>query len=109
MLSGWLSLASQQTLWIKTWEAEWQPYRRDDTHLTIRVYSAVVLVIFGAGGFFKCFSSHSPVLGLRCRKMKWTLLVAPHLSGPNMIVKGVCEDVSVGLARVTRREADDKK
>jgi len=50
-------------------------------------------VIFGAGGFFKCFSSHRPVIGFRCRKMKCTLLVVPHLSGPNMIVKGVFSEL----------------
>ena len=58
-------------------------------HLTIKVYNAVVFVILGEGGFLRCFSSHSPVVGFWWRKMKWTLLVAPHLSGPNMIVKGV--------------------
>lgn len=58
-------------------------------YLTIRVYKAVVFVILGAGGFCRCFSSHSPVMGFWCLKMKWTLLVEPHLSGPNMMVKGV--------------------
>jgi hypothetical protein len=29
------------------------------------------------------------VMGFLWRKMKWTLLVDPHLSGPNMMVNGV--------------------
>mgnify|MGYP006950323764 CR=1 FL=1 len=43
----------------------------------------------GMGGVVRCFSSHSPVMGLLWRKMKCTLFVSPHLSGPNMIVYGV--------------------
>ena len=41
--------------------------------LTMSVYREVVLTIRAMGGFFRCFSSYSPVLGFLCLKMKCTL------------------------------------
>lgn len=42
------------------------------------------------GGNLRWCSTYSPLLGFLCFKMKWTLLVAPHLSGPNMIKETRC-------------------
>mmetsp|Transcript_4855 Transcript_4855/g.11662 ORF Transcript_4855/g.11662 Transcript_4855/m.11662 type:complete len:241 (-) Transcript_4855:379-1101(-) len=68
------------------------PSMRTSNELSSRitsVYTCVFLSFGTWGAFFRCFSSNSPVLGLLWRKMKCTLSVAPHLSGPNMMVYGL--------------------
>jgi len=52
----------------------------------MRVYKVESLEMRAEGAADRCFSSYSPETGFLCRKMKWILLVEPHLSGPNMIV-----------------------
>ena len=57
---------------------------------TMAVYRCVILsIVSGMGGDTRCFSSHAPETGFSWRRMKCTLLVSPHLSGPNMMVYGV--------------------
>ena len=61
-------------------------------------------MVSGTGGVTRCFSSHSLLIGFWWRRMKCTLLVSPHLSGPNMMVYGVsalnpsCESASDALS-----------
>mmetsp|Transcript_7030 Transcript_7030/g.21334 ORF Transcript_7030/g.21334 Transcript_7030/m.21334 type:complete len:225 (-) Transcript_7030:417-1091(-) len=57
--------------------------------LTTRRYRCVSWSCGTPGGSLKCFSSSFPVLGLRCCRIKWTLSVPPHLSGPNIMTYGV--------------------
>mmetsp|Transcript_32496 Transcript_32496/g.75788 ORF Transcript_32496/g.75788 Transcript_32496/m.75788 type:complete len:342 (+) Transcript_32496:929-1954(+) len=59
--------------------------------VTMAVYRCVPVSDFGTGGETRCFSSkvHSSQLGRLCCRMKCTLFVFPHLSGPNITVYGV--------------------
>ncbi|KAJ0920027.1 hypothetical protein HanRHA438_Chr05g0236331 [Helianthus annuus] len=53
--------------------------------LITAVYTWVNLSEGTVGGNLRWCSTYSPLLGFLCFRMKWTLFVAPHLSGPNMI------------------------
>mmetsp|Transcript_26121 Transcript_26121/g.78088 ORF Transcript_26121/g.78088 Transcript_26121/m.78088 type:complete len:237 (+) Transcript_26121:396-1106(+) len=69
-------------------EASTRPSIRTSKELSARrssPYRCVRLSLGTAGGSLRCFSSHAPVTGLLCLRMKCTLSVGLHLSGPNMM------------------------
>mmetsp|Transcript_16185 Transcript_16185/g.27949 ORF Transcript_16185/g.27949 Transcript_16185/m.27949 type:complete len:206 (+) Transcript_16185:1744-2361(+) len=90
MVSGGLTGGSKSLRRLPLRTESWSMKISNElSFFTTRVYRCDSLSLLIEGGFFRCFSSTTPVFGFLWRKMKWTLLVTPHLSGPNMMVYGV--------------------
>mmetsp|Transcript_18460 Transcript_18460/g.55111 ORF Transcript_18460/g.55111 Transcript_18460/m.55111 type:complete len:354 (+) Transcript_18460:364-1425(+) len=70
--------------------------------LTTSPYKCERLSCGTDGGSLKCFSSHFPVFGFLCWRMKWTLLVPPHLSGPNITTYRVSSWKPAGAALLSK-------